>query len=74
MKIAVGVIILLIFVILVASPVSSSHFADTIVVADITESSTSNPDSNDQETSTFPILISMSLLGFVAVRRPNSDK
>ena len=75
MKIAVGVIILSIFVFLIASPVGSSHIKDSIVVTDANESSPSNPDSNDQETSKeFPILVAMSFLGLAAVRKPNSDK
>ncbi len=75
MKFAAGVIILSIFVILVASPVSSSHFADSIVVTDTTVSSPSNPDPNDQKTSkTFPLLLSIGFLGLIAVRRDTSDK
>jgi len=63
MKIAVGVIILSMFVFLVAIPVSSSDFEDSIVVTDANESSPAKPDSNDQETSeTFPILIAMNFL------------
>lgn len=74
MKIAVGVIILSIFVLLVASPVGSSHFEDTIVLTDANVSSRSNPDSNDQGISKmFPVLISMSFLGLVAVRRNTSN-
>ena len=74
MKITVGVTILSIFFFLLASPVGSSHFSDSFEVIDTTQSTPSNPDSNDQETSTFPILISMSVLGLVAVRRSTSDK
>lgn len=75
MKIVVGVIILSIFVFLIASPVGSSYFEDANVVTDAYESSPSNPDPSDQETSKgFPILVAMSFLGLVAVRRPTSDK
>jgi len=74
MKIAVSVIILSIFVLILASPVGSSHFVDRDETIEVTESSPSNPDSNDQETSNgFPILVAMSFLGLAAVRKPNSD-
>jgi hypothetical protein len=44
MKFAVGVIILLVFAIIVASPGSSSYFADSVEVIETTESSPPNPD------------------------------
>ena len=75
MKITFGVIILSILIILVASPVSSSYFADRIEVTSATGGSPPKSDSNDQETSkSFPILLSMSFISLVAVRRPTTDK
>ena len=74
MKLAVGIIILSIFVIFVASPVNSIHYADSVEVSDTTESSPSKPDSNNQEPSIYPILLAMSFLGLVTVRRPKPDK
>ncbi|NNK84748.1 MAG: hypothetical protein HKO91_04260 [Desulfobacterales bacterium] len=61
MKIAIGVIILSMFVFLVAIPAISSNFEDRIVVTDASESAPANPDSKDQDTSeTYPILTATS--------------
>jgi hypothetical protein len=75
MKMTVAAIILSTFVFFLASSVSSNYIADSIVVTDANESAPTQPDSDDQETSkTFPILLSMSVLGLAAVRRPPPGK
>ena len=75
MKFAVGVMILSIFALLAVSPVSSSYFDDGVMVTDTIASSYSISDSNNQETfSVLPILLTIGIVGLVAVRRDSSNR
>lgn len=70
MKIAVSVMTFLIFAFLIASPVGSSYFDDSVMDPDTTVKPYSISDTNNHEASSaLLLLLTIGLIGLVAVRK-----